>query len=195
MTQTPPQYWYCFLGNCTEEQLIKANQWRINQVGCRCVDYNLQSKDTLFNFHYDKSYFSGNDIFRIGISDIVLGDTVEITFDQFENWFLNKPTTKEMSHPTNEQILEVANTSPEAIPALSKLYPELFPVNRSVKIKDEFKICDENNNIILTRRNCGNHDGISFYLNEDTFDFEIIKDNAGMKILVPTYKQEQNENN
>lgn len=106
------------------------------------------------------------------------------------DFIINPKPTKQMTHPTNEQILDTINTFPEAKLALSKLYPELFEDNLSVKIRRDGEVfVDIQNRIILEIRACGKHLNKGFFLDAGKFDWEIIKESDTVSILVPTYKK------
>jgi len=51
----------------------------------------------------------------------------------------------DITHPTEEQIIEASKTSPEAKEALKKLYPEL--IKEPVRVSDEIVLHIKNNNV------------------------------------------------
>lgn len=67
-----------------------------------------------------------------------------------------------LNQPTREQIIEAAETSPEAYEALSKLYPDLFDHNELMDLR-EFDTGDQHNGTQVLR-NMNIDDVISSYL-------------------------------
>lgn len=90
----------------------------------------------------------------------------------------------EENMPTKEQVLEAASTSKEAKDALVKLFPKYFEDDKYVYIENEEKITKR----FLYTRMEGKYKNKGFYLSSE-FNWEIIKDNSGVLVLLPTKKE------
>lgn len=162
-------------------------------------------QETLFKLGY--KWFSGATIVKhtrkpvlhISLIDkditYLSSDNVSsMTFETFEKMFIKKkePMEKELKI-TKERVLEAANSCAQAKEVLKKIFPEVFEDDKYLNVppfihgKKQILYTKEGEDIIWPSLS-GNFRERGFYL-ISRYDWDIVIDDEGGKILVPTKKQ------